>query len=47
MNTRDEARAQLLCRRAELEAALLEPEMQIADLPDGLYRALGKSIASP
>jgi len=46
LGTQDEARAQLLCRRAELEAALLEPEMQIADLPDSLYRALGTSIPS-
>ena len=44
LGTSDEARAELLRQRVELEAALREPRFQAAPLPDNLRRALGCAV---
>jgi hypothetical protein len=46
LGTADEARAELLRQRVELEAALLDPRFQAAALPDNLRRALGDDAAA-
>jgi integrase len=45
LDTADEARAELLRQRLDLEVALLEPRFQAAEIPDAILRALGTSAA--
>ena len=41
LETHEQARAELLRQRVELEAALLDPRFQAVELPSGLTTALG------
>lgn len=43
LGTYDQARAELMCKRVELECELLKPKFQNAELPENLYQALGKA----
>ena len=45
LGTSDQARAELLCRRVELETALLEPRLGALDLPENLRNILQLSPA--
>ncbi|MEO6054764.1 MAG: hypothetical protein ABIP97_12190 [Chthoniobacterales bacterium] len=47
LGTPDSARAELLRQRVELEAALLEPRLQAAELPAAVSQALGTPVSLP
>lgn len=47
LGTHDEARAELLRQRVELEAALLHPRFQAADLPSAVRKLVQVGHAEP
>jgi hypothetical protein len=47
LDTDDEARAELLRQRLDLEVALLEPRFQAAEIPGAILRSLGTGTARP
>ena len=47
LGTSDDAKAELLRQRLELESALLAPRFKAAELPEKISEALGLSLIAP